>query len=184
MQRTGALQRPGALQEYCRSRTRSAAAPGSVTGALQVQGQVSGARFVTSSRYQDRSQGRICDVARVCYVDRVPGTLQGSDLLHYNDVAGAYLVAREALQECCRSRIRSVAESGSVTGALQGQDQVSRARFVTLSRYQDRSRGRIRDLARVCYVDRVPGLLQGSDLLRYGDVAGACLVAKNVRFPA
>ena len=48
---------------------------------------------------------------------------------------------------------------------------------------QDRFRERICDVARVCYVDPVPGLLQGSDLLRYKDVAGACLVAKNVRFP-
>ena len=64
---SGALQRLGALQERCRGRIRSVAASGSVAGALQGQDQVSGARFETLSRYQDRSRGRICDVARVCY---------------------------------------------------------------------------------------------------------------------
>jgi len=117
-----------------------------------------------------------------------PGTLQGqhqercSVQERYSvrercwSVAGAGSGALQrlgALQQCCRGRIRSVAASGSVTGALQGQDQVSGARFVTLSMNQDRSWGRIRDVARVCYVDRVPGLLQGSDLLCYRDVAGA-----------
>ena len=63
---SGALQRLGALQECCRGRIRSVAASGSVTGALQGQDQVSGARFETLSRYQDRARGRICDVARVC----------------------------------------------------------------------------------------------------------------------
>ena len=80
----------------------------------------------------------------------------------YRSVAGAGSGALQrlgALQQCCRGRIRSVAASGSVTGALQEQDQVSGARFVTLSRNQDRSRGRICDVARVCDVDRVPGLL-------------------------
>ena len=65
---------------------------------------------------------------------------------------------------------------------------------MTLDRYQDRSgagfvtsgsfQGRINDVARVCYVDRVPGLWQGSDLVRYRDVTGACLITKNVRFAA
>ena len=67
---------------------------------------------------------------------------------------------------------------------------------MTLARYQDRSRGRIcdvgqlagsfrgmiNDVARICYVDRVQGLLQGSDLLRYRYVTGASLVAKNIGF--
>ena len=56
--------------------------------------------------------------------------------------------------------------------------------FVTLNRYQDRSQGKICQVARLCYVDRVPGLLQGLDLLGYMDVAGACLVAKNASFAA
>ena len=55
------------------------------------------------------------------------------------------------------------------------QDRSGEA-FVTLNRYQDRSG--------VCYVDRGQGLLQRSDLLRYGDVTGACLVAKNMCFAA
>ena len=32
---------------------------------------------MTLNRYSDRSQGRICDLVGVCYVDRVPGLLQG-----------------------------------------------------------------------------------------------------------
>ena len=94
-----------------------------------------------------------------------------------------------SVRECGRSRIRSVAAyrsvaaSGNVAGAASGALQRTGAlqRPGTLL---ECCRGRIRDVARVCYVDRVPGLLQGSDLLCYRDVAGACLVAKNVRFPA
>ena len=72
---------------------------------------------------------------------------------------------------------------GKICNVKQVQDQ-SRARFVMLNRYQDCSRGRICDVARPCYVDRVPGLLQGSDWLLYRDVTGACLVAKNLRLAA
>ena len=65
----------------------------------------------------------------------------------------------------------------------------------TLDKYQDRFgricdveqvpgsfQGGINDVARVCYVDRVPDLLPGSDWLRYTHVAGACFITKNVRF--
>ena len=78
-------------------------------------------------------------------------------------------------QERCsvRERYRSVAGAGSgVRGKICDVEQGPES-------YQ----GRICDVARVSYADRVAGLLQGSDLLRYRDVAGGCLVAGNVRFP-
>ena len=71
--------------------------------------------------------------------------------------------------------------------SYQDRSGRSGAGFATLNRYQVRPGGgfvKINDVARVCYVDRVPGLWQGSDLLRYRDVTGACLVAKNLRFAA
>jgi hypothetical protein len=75
-------------------------------------------------------------------------------------------------QERCsvRERYRSVAGAGSGV----------RGKVCDIGSFP----GRICDVARVSYADRVPGLLQGSDLLRCRDVAGACLVAKNVRLPA
>ena len=71
----------------------------------------------------------------------------------------------------------------------------SGGRFVTFDRYQHRSQeefvtlhtyfqGAINDVARVCSVDRVQSLLQGSDSLRYRDGTRVYLVAKNVRFAA
>ena len=56
------------------------------------------------------------------------------------------------------------------------------ARFVTLNTYQDRFRAGLMTLQGVCYVDRVQGLLQGSDLIHYRDGTGVYLVAKNVPF--
>jgi hypothetical protein len=90
----------------------------------------------------------------------------------------------EPLQERCRGRIRSVAASGSGTGALQGQDR-ERYRSVAgavsggLQRpgaLQERCRGSIRSVAAAGALQERQG--------RYRSVAGACLVAENVRVAA
>jgi hypothetical protein len=83
----------------------------------------------------------------------------------YRSVAGAWsgtLQRPGALQEHCRGRIRCLGQDlwrWAGTRIVPGQD---------LWR------------CKVSYADRVAGLLQGSDLLRYKDVAGACLVAKYI----
>ena len=59
-----------------------------------------------------------------------------------------------------------------VSGTLQG-------RICGVEQVPGSFQSRINDVARVCYVDRAPGLVQGSDLLRYRDVTGVCVVAKN-----
>ena len=43
-------------------------------------------------------------------------------------------------------------------------------------------RGKSNDVARVCYADRVPGLLPGSDCQRYRDVEGGVLGSEKRTF--
>ena len=69
----------------------------------------------------------------------------------------------------------SICDVGQIPGSLQG-------RICDVEQVPGSFPGKICDVARVSYADRVAGLLQGSDLLRYRDVAGFCLVTKNVCF--
>ena len=112
--RTGALQRPGALREYCRGRIRSVAASGSVTGVLQAG---SGA-LQCPEALQECCRGRIRSVAAS---GSVTGALQGQvTLSRYQDRSRARFVTlqgsltRIGYQVCCRGRICHV------TGTLRG----------------------------------------------------------------